>query len=77
MNTSEFSPEAKAIRENIESLKQTNLYFENNIRRIRAEIAALQELKAEQATLKDVNERLEAEHNALYRTLDCIKSNTA
>ena len=77
MNTSEFSPEAKAIRENIESLKQTNLYFENNIRRIRTEIAALQELKAEQATLKDVNERLEAEHNALYRTLDSLKSNTA
>ena len=77
MNTAELSPEVKAIRENIESLKQTKLYFENNIRRLRAECAALLELKAEQSTLKDVNERLEAEHNALYRTLDCIKSNTA
>ena len=77
MNNLTLSPEAKTIRENIEGLKQTNHYFSTNIERLKTEIVALQELKAEQSTLKDVNDRLKEEHNALYRTLDSLKSNNA
>ena len=77
MNNLTLSPEAKTIRENIEGLKQTNHYFSTNIERLKTEIATLQELKAEQILLKETNDRLKEEHNALYRTLDSLTSNTA